>query len=60
MILPDVSLMKPSTKLASVVFPLPLSPAMVVMVAGDSSIVRLKLSSATTVFLLPPMNPPEE
>jgi hypothetical protein len=40
--------MKPKMRLARVVFPLPLSPAIAVMVAGCSGMVRLKFCKATS------------
>src|SRR5688572_31073351 len=42
--------MKPKMRLARVVLPLPLSPAMAVIVAGFSRIVRLKFCKATSCW----------
>src|SRR5919199_6355599 len=54
---PDVRPRKPRIALASVVLPLPLSPATVVIVAGRSAMVRLRSRSATT-GCVPPSRPP--
>src|SRR5919199_76803 len=54
---PEVRLRKPRIALASVVLPLPLSPATVVIVAGRSAMVRLRSRRATT-GCVPPSRPP--
>ena len=50
-IFPEVNSVKPKIRFAIVVLPLPLSPAIVVMVAGDSGIFRLNSFRATNSLL---------